>query len=188
MYFSLCFTVSLYILLMRNILNTGRGSAISIAKVVAFARILQNPGKDAIYQSSTISQLSLSENSVTIIIACLPPLRRTYDRILLRILPRRLRDLIAGGPPPQNFALSSYYSVEGIRPGQRPHGDGESTMAINPGSDEYVEDANGKITKAKRVVMQLARNTSTAEFGSDGQDSKAENHNQSRMDFGRYHP
>ncbi|KAF2792666.1 hypothetical protein K505DRAFT_246244 [Melanomma pulvis-pyrius CBS 109.77] len=146
------------------------GTAVSIAKVVAFARVLLRPSKNGLYHATTISVLSLSENSIAIIVACLPPLRRTFDNLLMKILPERLRGSIGGSQPPsRNFALPSYYSNKSIHGNTDVHGDAESSTAILP-EDEYIEDANGRIIKTTKVTVVRSPSDSTAEFGSDGQD------------------
>ena len=113
--------------------------------------------------------LSLSENSVTIALACLPPLRRTFDNLLMKILPERMRDTIAGHQSrTQELALPSYYSSKSKKGDNEIHGDAESAKAILP-DEEYVEDANGRIIRTTKVTITNHPSDSTGEFGSDGQ-------------------
>jgi hypothetical protein len=134
-------------------LNSGTG--ISIAKVIQFGHGMRNLGDNRLYNSVSITTLSNTENAVCIIVACLPPLRLTFDNLLHKILPQSLLDnLGANSSGSQNCSLPTYRSHKnGERAEERFH-DGESTDAIF-GEEQYVEDENGKIT------MVTNKNTQT---------------------------
>jgi hypothetical protein len=114
--------------------------------------------------------LSVSENSMAIIVACLPPLRRTFDDFLKRILPEQLLTKMgASQPRSQNNALPTIYSNKNRGFGGTTKSgveeDAESEMGILEEGD-YVEDGHGRILRTTKVVITTDR---SSEFGSDGQ-------------------
>jgi hypothetical protein len=97
--------------------------------------------------------LSVSENSVAIIVACLPPLRRTFDDFLKRILPDSfLSKMGASQPQSHNNALQSYYARNKSKPTSHSVEDDESELAILPDA-EYLENSHGKIVRTTKVVV-----------------------------------
>ncbi|KAF2708579.1 hypothetical protein K504DRAFT_502603 [Pleomassaria siparia CBS 279.74] len=99
--------------------------------------------------SATVSQLSLSENSATIFIACLPPLRRTFDNVLVRILPARLKESIAQSHiRSYNLALPTYYST---RSNETEMSEVTESATAIPPVVENAEDANGRIIATTNV-------------------------------------
>lgn len=97
--------------------------------------------------------LSVTENSVAIIVACLPPLRRTFDDFLKRILPESLLAKIGATQPlSNNNALNSYYTRNKSKPTRNSMEDDESELAILRDA-EYVENGQGKIVRTTKVVV-----------------------------------
>ncbi|KAF2645833.1 hypothetical protein P280DRAFT_545741 [Massarina eburnea CBS 473.64] len=133
------------------------GTAISMAKPVFYAEhyaalrsnIQGNPN-NTFFASVTTINLSNSENSTCVVLACLPPLRRTFDNILMRILPQGLLDKIgASNAFTHNFSLPTYNtgSKTEIETSSR---DGESSTGTL--ETDYVEDDNGRIVIATQGV------------------------------------
>lgn len=135
----------------------------SIAKPIQFARLNTGDHKNNLYRSVTTTSLSTSENSLCIIVACLPPLRRTFDNLLKRVLPASILESIgATETPSQNYVLPTIYTNR-----SKKTTDSESATAILP-EEEYVEDASGRIVKITNVTVSHDHKNSK-EFGGDGQ-------------------
>jgi hypothetical protein len=93
-----------------------RCTTISALKLWDFQRI-QN-AKEPYYESVTLSIWSMAEVAIGIIVANLPPLRKSFDNILRHVLP-------STGSNNIRFSLATYHSQS-----LRPKGDGESDKAM----------------------------------------------------------
>ncbi|KAF1949393.1 hypothetical protein CC80DRAFT_598981 [Byssothecium circinans] len=130
------------------------GTGISIAKPIFYAQhyaalrttIEGNPN-DTLFASVTTINLSNSENAACIVLACLPPLRRTFDNLLKRVLSKSVLESIgATNAQTHNFSLPTYESTKSDAE-NRCRGDTESAMGILEDA-EFVEDHHGRIIKA----------------------------------------
>ena len=80
-----------------------------------------------------------------IIVACLPPLRRTFDNILKRILPHRVLEKIGALSSHPSYDLPTIYTTKMTL-------DGESSRDILS-NEEYIEDENGRIVRAPSPTL-----------------------------------
>jgi hypothetical protein len=109
--------------------------------------------KDEMWKASVTTMFSVTENSIAIIVACLPPLRRTFDDFLKRILPESLlAKLGATQSLSNNDALNSHYTRNKSKPTRTSMEDDESEVAILPDA-EYVENSQGRIVRTTKVVV-----------------------------------
>ncbi|KAJ4300849.1 hypothetical protein N0V90_002937 [Kalmusia sp. IMI 367209] len=138
------------------------GTAISIAKIIQFAHLLLDVKKNTVYHTVTTTALSVSENSMCIIVACLPPLRRTFDNILKKVLPRSILERIGALESNPSYDLPTIYTTKMTL-------DGESSHNILS-DEEYVEDANGRIVRTRSVTV-TQEDGNAQDSGGHGQDT-----------------
>ncbi|KAF2683370.1 hypothetical protein K458DRAFT_45379 [Lentithecium fluviatile CBS 122367] len=146
------------------------GTGVSIAKPIHFAQLQKTfyGIPNFLYISVTTTSLSTAENSICIIVACLPPLRRTIDNLLKRTLPQSILEALgATETPSRSFTLPTFYTNQSQTADSKFGSERESTAAIL-GNEEFVEDASGKIVKTTRVTVTREFKDSV-EFGRDGQ-------------------
>ncbi|KAF2441312.1 hypothetical protein P171DRAFT_434975 [Karstenula rhodostoma CBS 690.94] len=113
------------------------GTAVSIAKIYQFGYLLLKVKTDTVYHTVTTTALSVSENSLCIIVACLPPLRRTFDDLLKKVLPRRVLQSIGALNSRPGYDLPTIYTT-------KINSDGEHSHNI-PSDKDYVEGIHGRI-------------------------------------------
>lgn len=144
-----------------------RGTGITVGKLIEFRRSYGN--KNELYIASTSTILNVCENSMAIMVGCLPPLRRTFDDLLKKILPESLLSRIgASGQRSEAHALPTYFSSNKTKTRNAMDdglADDDSDLRILP-DEELVEDSHGRIVKTTKV--EITTNDST-EFGTNGQ-------------------
>ncbi|KAF2280984.1 uncharacterized protein EI97DRAFT_17226 [Westerdykella ornata] len=127
------------------------GTGVSVGKLIEFRRSYGN--KDELYKASTSTMLNVAENSIAIIVACLPPLRRTFDDLFKAILPESfLTKMGATHTRSRTHELPQYYNKSRTKQVGEDAEDDESERAILP-TEEYIEDGRGKIIRTTKVVI-----------------------------------
>jgi hypothetical protein len=103
------------------------------------------------------------EVGVTIIVACLPPLRKIFDRFLEKILPESIMGRARKTMTLPSFATNNYNSNNQTGTGTTLFGDSENDDGALAEEEEkrYVQ-----IVKTTRISVS---NDTHAEFGTDGQ-------------------
>lgn len=121
-----------------------------------FGYLLLKVKSNSVYHTVTTTSLSVSENSMCIIVACLPPLRRTFDNILKKILPRSMLESMGAYNSRPSIDLPTIYTTKMTL-------EGESSHNILP-NEEYIEDANGRIVR----MASAQENNKTRRLGGTG--------------------
>ena len=138
------------------------GTGLSIACMYQFGWLLLKVKSNSVYHTVTTTSLSVSENSMCIIVACLPPLRRTFDNILKKILPQRVLIKIGALDSNPSYNLPTIDTTKMTL-------DGESSHNILLDED-YIEDENGRIV---RVTSLTARRDNECVVGSSSNGQKS---------------
>jgi hypothetical protein len=140
-----------------------RGTSFSVVKLWELYTVL-NLKRNFLYESIDLSVYSALEVSVTIMVACLPPLRKKFDKLLQKMLGLNL-----AGPGATNMSLPSfatniiYRGSNEPRTGNAVFGDSETDEGVLAGE----ERKHAQIVKTTRI--SVSNDDIHAEFGSDGQ-------------------
>lgn len=133
-----------------------------------FGWLLLKVKSNSVYHTVTTTSLSVSENSMCIIVACLPPLRRTFDNILRRILPQSVLEKIGALDSNPSYNLPTIHTTKMTL-------DGESSHNILLDED-YAEDENGRIVPTSSLAV--------ARDNGQFQESRSNGQNGGKGDFG----
>ncbi|KAH6669046.1 hypothetical protein B0J14DRAFT_156097 [Halenospora varia] len=134
------------------------GTSLSIAKLFDLRRVLTLK-ENFLHESVSLSILSVAEVGVGIITACLPPLRKTFDELLSKIMPETVwetyfTDGETRTQRSQNYAMPLF--AFGSKPSNgttaTTTSDGESQRAIV--TEEDVDDTHEVLGKTTLITVE----------------------------------
>jgi hypothetical protein len=139
-----------------------RGTSLSVVKLWELNKVL-NLKQDFLYGSIDLSIYSAVEVGTTIIVACLPPLRKIFDKILQKILPKSIMGRASKTMALPSFSANTYNSSNQTRTCTTVFGDSENDEGVLA-----VEEEKKHLQIMKTTRISVSNEDIHAEFDTDG--------------------